>query len=149
MANFTGSAQVVNSYARYLGTTLNYNVDTIQVLLGTGALPVVTNEFVSQLTGTEASGGGYARQTLTTMSWAQAGSQAKLVSDPVTFTAAGGDITAAWYVLFKNTGNDATSPIIQFGWLDATGQDNKTVSPPDSIIITPDATNGWNDVSVA
>lgn len=148
MANFTGSAQAFNSYPKNLGLGIDYSVDSCQVLLGTGALPAATIEFVSGITG-EISGNGYARQTLTSLAWQQVGSQAKLVSDPVTFTASGGDITATWYVLFKNTGVDATSPTIQFGYLDGTGQDAKTVSPPDSIIITPDGTNGWNDVTVA
>ena len=148
MANFTGSAQAFDVYPQDLGQGgINYSANSVICLLGTGALPTVGLTRLNQIVG-EISDTDYSRQTLTSLQWQQVGSQSKLISDPATFTAATASITAAWYALAYFVSTDANSPLLQFGWLDGTGQDNKVVNPPDSIIITPDGTNGWNDITV-
>lgn len=133
--------------ARYeLGKgAVNLSTANLAVLLcGSGYTPDRdAHKFLSSVTN-EASGNGYARQALTTVTWTQSDAidRAVLKSDPVAFSASGGPITARYAVLFVDTGNAATSLLLECILLDTAPAD---VSAQDGgqIVLSPDATNGW------
>lgn len=102
-----------------------------------------TNTYVSDISANEvASANGYARQALTTVSWAKGTNKSRFTSAAVSFAASGGNIVARYMVIFKDTGVATTSPLICCILLDTTPAD-VTVTNGQTLQVTPDATNGW------
>jgi hypothetical protein len=100
------------------GNAINFDVagDTIQVLLLKSTYTIdQTDEFVSDLTpaSNEVSGTGYARKTVANQSVALDGTTVEITHDDVTWAQnASGFTNARYAVWFRNTGADATSPIV-------------------------------------
>ena len=151
MATFTGTASAVDTYPLHLGRgNIDYQINNVTCWLTTGGTaPTDALEFASQIVG-EVTDTDYSRQNAGTVTWTQSGNRTELDSAPVTWTASTADISARWYVLvYNNGGTENTQPVIQWGELDNSGgAPTITVSPNDSIIITP-GVNGWNDITVA
>lgn len=125
MATTTGTNNLYHHVKEYLmDGTIDLDTDTFQVLLASASYTpdAALHNFVDDVTN-EVSGNGYARQTLSNVQWTTSGGanrQMKFDADNPVWTAAGGAINANWWVLFKNTGSDATSPLIAYGLLDDT-----------------------------
>ena len=124
MAIYTGSANLYTKFKLKLGQAgINFDTATFKVRLTASAhTPDQQNhEFADDLTN-EVTGNGYAEQTVA-VTWAQDGAICRLtVADP-TFTASGGSIVFRRWHLILDTGNDATSPLIAYGYGDATPAD--------------------------
>lgn len=105
------------------GTTINLASDTIvcgAVVAGSG-IPDTTKagiEFIADLlaTNSEVTGTGYARQILTSKTWAFDGTGTRLVDfgfANITFSQnAGGPTNIRYFFIAKNTGSDATSQVL-------------------------------------
>jgi hypothetical protein len=95
---------------KFLDGDIDLLVDTIKAAVCTTSYtPATTHEFVSDLTN-ELSGGGYARVTLTGKT-TTAGTDTAFDCGDITFPTL--TATNAGYVaIFKDTGADATSPLI-------------------------------------
>ena len=144
MATFTGTAAVFNIHPKDFGDgNIDYTTLTPECWLWTGAAPLATWTRADDITNEVTRANGYTPTALANHAWVQNVATAQLNSDPVEFIAAGGTITATGYILVLRDGTDANSPILTWGYLDGTGQDAKSVSPPDKIQITPNAANGW------
>jgi len=142
MAIYTGSANLYTLFKLKLGQKeIDFDTDVFKVLLTTSShTPAqTTDEFLDDITN-EVSGNGYARQTVA-VTWAQDSTFAKLtVADP-TFAASGGSIVFRRWHLFMDTGAAATSPLIAYGYGDATPADI-TVPDGTNYLVDFSATNG-------
>lgn len=134
--------------ARHLvgSAALDLSTGDIKALLVTSAYTPNndTHTMLSDVTN-EVAGNGYARATLTyagVTRWAKGTNLSRLSSDVVEFTATGGSIVARRMILFKDTGNPATSPLISHVLLDAAPAD-VTALDGEKIRVTPHATEGW------
>jgi hypothetical protein len=136
------------NHARYLLAEgdLDLGAGDIKALLVTSAYTpdVDAHDFLDDVTN-EVAGNGYARQTLAysgVTRVAKGANKTRLSSDPVEFAAAGGSIVARRMILFKDTGNPATSPLLSHVLLDSTPAD-VTALDGEKIRVTPHATEGW------
>ena len=144
MATFTGTAAVFNIHPKDFGDgKINYTTLTPECWLWTGSEPSPTWVVADDITNEVNRANGYTPTPLAAHAWVQNAASAQLNSNAVEFIASGGTITAKGYILVLRNGADTNSPILTWGYLDAAGQDDKTVSPPDKIQITPNASNGW------
>ena len=144
MATFTGTNVLFDVHPLDMGQgNIDYTSLIPECWLWTGTAPLPSWTRASDITNEITRANGYTPTPLTTPTWSQTGGSAKLDSAPVEFTAAGGTIEAKGFILVLRNGTDANSPILTWGYLDGTGQDDKIVSPPDKIRITPNAANGW------
>jgi len=131
MATTTGTNNLYDLVKeKLMDGTIDLDNDTFQVLLTTSAYTPnqATHDFVDDITN-EVTGNGYARQTLTSVQWVTSGGangQMKFDAANPVWTASGGSIVARYWVLFKNTGSDATSPLMAYGLLDDTPADVTT-----------------------
>jgi hypothetical protein len=100
-----------------------------------------THEFVTDLTN-ELSGGGYARETLTSkaVTYDAGSNTVKWTADPIVFTALTG--TFRYMVLAVNSGSDATSRLIKYS--DYT---TDQVAAGVDVTITPNASGLTTDVA--
>jgi len=104
------------------GDFIDYLNDTIKVLIlsPTGASAFdVDNEFVADVDANEvtnSSGTGYERKTLAskTVLFDEANDRVEYDADNPTYTAISTNEDLAGAVIFKDTGDDATSPLIAF-----------------------------------
>lgn len=143
MATFNGTATMFDVHPKHFGDAIiDYSL-TPEIWLWTGPDPQQSWAVASEINNEIPRANGYAPAPLANHVWAQTGATAKLDSDPVEFVAAGGPIDAKGYILVLRNGPDSNSPVIDWGYLDAVGQDEKSVSPPDLIRLTPNAANGW------
>lgn len=108
----------------YDGTDIDLVNDTIKVaLVGTGYTPSAAHDFWDDVSANESSGGGYTAggAALASKTWS-------LSSNTYTFDAADTSwtitsaLTARYAVIYKDTGNSATSPLIGYVDLDGTFQ---------------------------
>ncbi len=101
---------------------INWSAHTFQVLLTTSVhAPNVTHVNIADIDN-EVVGSGYARQTLTTVSYTRAGSVTTIDADDAQWTASGGDLTARYWHLWDQT----SDILVAYGLLDATNQDVTT-----------------------
>lgn len=95
--------------------TIRVGTDTIKAMLLTGSYTpnTDTHEFVSDVSSYEVSDSSYSRQTVTGISFVEdtAGDQVKVTANNLSFTFSG-SVTFRYLVLFKDTGNNSTSPLI-------------------------------------
>lgn len=134
MATTTGTNNLYDKVKeKLLDGTIDLDDDTFQVMLLTNAYTPnqATHEFVSDIVAQEVGGGtGYVRQTLTTVQWVVSGGangQMKFDADNPQWAAAGGNIVARYWALFKDdVGGDTTSPLLAYGLLDDTPADVTT-----------------------
>ncbi len=142
MAIYTGTANLYTLFKLKLGQEgIDFDSDAFQVLLTTSTHTPnqTTHEFADDITN-ELSGNGYSRQTVA-VTWAQDSTVAKLtVADP-TFAASGGTLVFRRWHLIMNTGSDATSPLIAYGYGDSTPADI-TVADGTNYLVDFSATNG-------
>lgn len=107
----TGKEQILNG-----GIDLDTN--TIKAMLvGTGYTEDADHDYVADLSANESAGTNYVRKTLTiTITKDDTNDRVVVDATDVTWTALGADVgTVYGVVIFKDTGNDATSPLIYFG----------------------------------
>lgn len=138
------------NHARYLLATgaLDLGAGTFKMALVTSTYTpdLDTHQFLSSLTN-ELSGNGYARSTLNVSSGvyvAKGTNKTRFLTTNGVFTASGGSLVARRAIIFKDTGNAATSPLICSVLLnDAAGGTDVTATDGGSITVTPDATNGF------
>jgi hypothetical protein len=102
--------------AEFLKGGIDWDTDTIKVLLvATGYTPSVDHNFVSDITN-EVGTANYVRKTLScTVAEDDANDRGVADASDVVWTALGAGATVIGVVAFKDTGNDATSPLIYFG----------------------------------
>lgn len=118
---------------------INLSTDTIKgILLESGYTPDLdADEFVSDVTGEELSGGGYARVTLTGLLVDEGTGVVQFKSDDVTFPALT-TTTARYMIIAHSSGSDATSYLLyllDFGTDQvATSQDLTATAPVDGWI---------------
>jgi hypothetical protein len=67
----------------------------------------------------ESSGGGYTRQTMTSVTWAESGGTVTWDADDVEFTASGGSITARYAVIYDDTTTSPLDCIVAWTQLDS------------------------------
>lgn len=102
--------------AEFLKGGIDFDTDTIKCLLVTASYtPSVDHNFVTDITN-EIAVSGYVRKTLT-CSVTEDDTNDRGVADAndVVWTALGAGATVAGVVVFKDTGSDATSPLIYYG----------------------------------
>ncbi|MCP5013630.1 MAG: hypothetical protein GY942_26985 [Aestuariibacter sp.] len=124
MAIYTSSANLYTLGKLKRGQKVySFDTDTFKVLLTTSSHTPdqAADEFVDDITN-EVSGNGYARQTVTP-TWAVDGLVARLTLTDPTWTASGGSIAFRRWHLFADLGTDATSPLLAYGYADATPAD--------------------------
>lgn len=118
----------------------NLSSDTLKVMLTNTAPTASTAHYYSDISGTEvANGNGYTTggATATTSSSSQTGGTYKLVLADVTWTPSGGSVGPWRYaVLYNNTASLKNL----IGYWDRGS--STTTSPPDTITVDFDATNG-------
>lgn len=122
-------------------TDVDWDADTIKVaLLDSGAtIDQDADEFWSAVSADEAAGTGYTAggAALTTAAPAvnAASNELRFDADNVVWDATGGALTAAFAVVYKDTGTAGTSPLL--GWVDFEGDVTAT---NDTFTVTWDAT---------
>lgn len=123
----TANVQFYDSFGLELGNgSIDLDTHAFAVLLTTSAYTpnFATHTRVSDVTN-ELSGSGYARQTLSGVTWTDTGSGVIRFdfTDPV-WTASGGSLVFRRYVLFDNTpATDATRNLVCTGLVDTTPAD--------------------------
>lgn len=132
MATTTGTNNLYDRVKeKLLDGTIDLDDHTFAVMLLTNAYTPdqANDEFVADISGSETSGGGYARQNLTSVSWIPSGGanrQMKFDAANPQWAASGGSITARYWALFDNDagfGSDAVRPLLAYGLLDDSVQD--------------------------
>ena len=144
------STAYATARSAHLAAGINYSSDTIKLLLVTSAYtPDYDNhQYRSSVTNEVASANGYTTGGITlsnkTVTKVGTGGSARYAakSDPTVWTASGGSITARGAILYKDTGNSATSQLLAYILLDNTPAD-VTATSAGTLTVTPDATNGW------
>lgn len=129
------------SLAKFVNAEINYGGDTIKCALLTSTYTPNqdTHEFASSLTN-ELSGGGYSRQTIGTKSttYTTSTNALALLCANIAFSA----LTAAdvyYAVFYKDTGSDATSPLISyvsFGAVQSLTAQDLTIAIPATGIVS-------------
>lgn len=120
---------------------------TVECWLWTGPAPEATWRVGSDVNN-EIAANDYTRTALPDQSWVEVGKLARLVSSPVDLPPnAASSFAATGYILILRVGADTTSPVLTWGYLDGSLQDEKTVIDPELLRITPGA-NGWYDVFI-
>lgn len=112
------------------------------MLCDSGYVPDYTgHQYVSDITH-EVVGSGYQRQVLTGKRLVKGLGRTVFNSDPITFAAVTDVMVARWMILFVDTGDPTTSPLLCAVLMDASPADITT--PPNKFLIaTPDGVNGW------
>lgn len=147
MSTSTGSFTFFNSFREYaLDGTIDLDTDTFKVLLTTSAqaLSASGQAVLADLTGQVANGNGYTTGgvTLASVTWNRSGGTVTFDSADPSWTASGGSIVARYWVLYKSgTANAIVSPLVAFGYLDATPAD-VTATDGSALTYTVPAT-GW------
>lgn len=143
----TGSLSVFDAHSRDLGWgKINYTPNPVECWLWTGPEPDKNWQFGTDVNN-EVAANDYLRTVIPVQSWVQVGQLARLVSAPVELAPQSTTYQARGYLLVLRVGTDATSPVLTWGYLDSTLFDEKTVTDPEILRITPSA-NGWYDVNI-
>lgn len=104
------ATQYPTSLKKMIDGDIDFLADTIKVaLLQSSYTYSAAHEFADDLTN-EVSGGSYARQTLAGKASALDGTEAVFTADASVWEAV--TLTARFAVIYKDTGDDATSPLI-------------------------------------
>lgn len=143
-----GSLDVFDIHPFDLGSgEINYTAYNPECWLWTGPEPEahwidaddINNEVASN---------DYQRQTLPNPTWTQVGDKARLNSDPVDLPPQPATLVIArGYILILRKGVDGVSPVLCWGYLDNSLQDEKSFSEPELLRITP-GVNGWFEVDI-
>lgn len=122
---YTGTIQQPYTWGQASQMSVNVSTDTfIMLLLSSSWTPSQENDdLLADIVAHEISGSGYARQTLTGVSWSRSGSVSTFTFSPVTFTASGGSITARRWAIFDDTVTAITDPVVAWGLLRSDGND--------------------------
>ena len=100
-----------------LNGELNLDIDTIKVLIVTSGSYVydADHNFLAEVTGAEASAGGYVRKTLASVSITQDDTNNYAVFDAADVTWEGITVNGGGAILFKDSGSNANvSPLIMY-----------------------------------
>jgi len=129
MATTTGTINVYDSFIRDKSNgTMDLDGDTFIMGLSTSTYVPnkATHEALADITN-EVSGSGYARQTLTSVTFTEpvAGTWQFDSANPV-FTASGGSIVARFWWVFDDTPSSPLDPLCFYGLLDVTPADVTT-----------------------
>lgn len=147
MGTTTGTFNFYDSFKEYLGDgTIDLDGDTFKVLLTSSAYTpnAGTHTTLTDITN-ELSGNGYARQTLTSVTWTEASGTVTFDSADPQWTASGGSIVARYWVLYDDTPTSPADPLIAYGLLDNTPAD---VTTTDGNTLTASVNaSGWFDLS--
>ena len=107
-----------SAFVAFMSGDIDLLNDTIiAMLLDSNYVPNVDNDdFIADISADEISGGGYARDTLTTPAVTQddSGDRGEFSSDDITGWSGDTFTGARYMVLAKSTGNDATSQLIAY-----------------------------------
>lgn len=125
MANYTGTANVYNSWIERMVEGANLGTDTFKMLLTTSSYTPnqATHDELADITN-EVSGNGYARATLGSVTSNLSSNVLTFdFADPV-FTASGGSIVARYWVIFDDTMTN--DPLVAYGLIDSTPADVTT-----------------------
>lgn len=127
-----------NTFKLYFGTVMNMATDAFKVLLTTSSYtPSASHSILTDITN-ELSGNGYARQPLSSVLFTQTSGTATFTSAPFLFTAAGGTLTARYFVIYNDTVSSPVKPLVAYGLLDNTPAD-VVATDGNSITYTPNA----------
>jgi hypothetical protein len=101
------------------GGSTDWTADTIKALLVSSVYVYSSaHQFVNEVTANELANSGYARQTLTSKTVALDGSDVKITAANLTFSALGAGTTPDAVIIFRDTGNDATAPLLAYNAFD-------------------------------
>jgi hypothetical protein len=139
-----GQLTLYNAVAKEIGDgSLDMDTQTFKATLHTSAYaPNLAQSQYSDLTNELATANGYTNggATLTGVTWNQTSGVCVFESGNVTWTAAGGSISARYLVL--RSSSSANQLLIGYMLLDATPADVVVTSGND-LVITPDPVTGW------
>ena len=107
----------------------------VMLLVGSGYTFDATDAVVADIS-SELSGNGYARVTLTNVTWTRSGGTATFDCDPAVFTASGGSIVARRAIIIDDTA--AGDPLVCSALLDNTPAD-VTATDGNTLTIAPHA----------
>lgn len=135
----TGTINGFNSFSRDVGGAAVNGTDTLKcMLLSSSWTPSQSGySILSNLTG-EVSGNGYARQTLSGVTWTRSGAVSTLTCNPITFSATGGDIPARYWAIYNDTVASPVKPLLLYGLIDNNDRD-VTIRAGSTLVITPGA----------
>lgn len=131
MAAYTGSWNFYDSFKEYMA---DGTIDLDDVTAGTFKVMLTTSTYVpnagthtqiSDVTNEITAAGGYARQSLTGVTWTEAvAGTMQWDADDTTFSAVGADFDAARYwVLYDDTTTSPVDALIAYGLIDNTPAD--------------------------
>lgn len=134
----TGSVVFYDSFAEQIGKAANLGSDSFKMLLTTSSYTpnVATHSVLADVTN-EVSGGGYARQTLSGVTFNQVNGDAYFDFNDVVFPATGAGFTAYRFVIYDDSVASPTKPLVCSGLLDITPA-AVTVTNGNSITFQPD-----------
>jgi hypothetical protein len=118
-----------NSFSMWMADgTFDLDADSFGLALFTSAsnAATLTNTVLANITSQVAQANGYTTggATLANVTWTNSSGVAKFTSDPVVFTATGGNITARFAAIYKNgTANGRVNPLVGYCLLDDTPAD--------------------------
>lgn len=146
MATTTGTFNFYNTFREYKSDgTVDLDGDTFKVLLTTSAY-TPDSEAHSVLTDitNEVSGNGYARQTLTSVTWNRSTNTMTFDSADPVFTASGGSIVARYWVIYDDTPVSPADPLVAWGLIDNTPAD-VTVTDGNTLTLQVNASGWWTE----
>lgn len=121
----TGTINAYTSFISAMGSgSFDLANDTFKVLLTTSSYsPSALHDFLDDITNEVANGGGYTTGGITvTPTWSESGGTYTFDFADLQWTGTGAGFTAHYWVLYKDTGVAATSPLMFYGLLDNTPQ---------------------------
>lgn len=120
MPSYTGTNNIYDSWLKKIAEAVDLSSDTFKILLATSSyVPNQSSHAVLADISGEVSGNGYARQTLGSVTFNQAGGIATFDFADAEFVATTGPWTAHFWVIFDDT--PAEKPLICYGLLNSAG----------------------------
>ena len=140
MPSYTGTYVKYYDFLLDLGSKVhNLTADTFKMLLLTNSYSPNqdTDDILTDITGVEASGSGYARQTITGLSLTRSSGTLTWTFDPVTFTVTS-DLTVGYWALYNDTPTSPADPLVAYGDVNTSGTVTITTALP--LVITAGST---------
>lgn len=120
--NYSATFEFFDSFRVRLAKDINLETDSFVMLLTDDSyIPDLTSDIILADIWGEVSGGGYTRQSLTGVTFAQSGATAVFDHADVVFPATGGEWTARRFIIFDDTASG--KPLVGVGLLRDDGSD--------------------------
>lgn len=113
MSNYNGQLVFYSSWLAKIASNYDTSGDTFKcILCSSSYVPSVAHTILTDITN-ELSGNGYARQTMTNVSFETVNGLLNLDADDIIFSAVGGSLVPKYWVVYDDT--TATDEIVAYG----------------------------------